>query len=152
TVYSNEYFDQQRGGSRESAEQIVPLIMDLLAPRSVIDVGCGVGTWLAVFREHGVGDIFGLDGDYVDAGQLDIPRRQFRSINLAMPFELTRRYDLVVSVEVAEHLPQQSAASFVESVTRLGPAVLFRLPYHTRAVTATSMNSDLSTGRSCLVG
>ncbi len=48
-----------------------------------------------------------------------------------MPLPLERTFDLVVSLEVAEHLPPESAPAFVGSLARLGPAVLFSaaIPY-----------------------
>jgi hypothetical protein len=44
---------------------------------------------------------------------------------------MDRKFDLVVSLEVAEHLPGEHAETYVDSLTRLGPAVLFSaaVPY-----------------------
>jgi hypothetical protein len=42
--YSRQFFEGQRSGSLESAKIAVPILMDLVAPRSVLDIGCGVGT------------------------------------------------------------------------------------------------------------
>ena len=53
-------------GSTESAEVAVPLILEAVAPASVVDVGCGLGHWLAVVKEHGVDDVMGYDGPSVD--------------------------------------------------------------------------------------
>lgn len=39
--------------------------MQYLKPRSVMDVGCGTGTWLKVFQELGA-DVKGIDSEYVD--------------------------------------------------------------------------------------
>ena len=50
---------------------------------------------------------------------------EYRSLDLAQPFGLERRFDLALSLEVAEHLPAASAAGFVESLVRLAPVVLF---------------------------
>ena len=77
--YTPEFFDTIRDGSRRSAEVVVPIVLELLKPKSVIDVGCGDGTWLSVFREMGVNDVYGLDGEYVDAKQLRIARDLFRA-------------------------------------------------------------------------
>lgn len=41
------------------------------------------------------------------------------------PFHLEKQFDLVVSLEVAEHLPIQCANSFVECLVNLGPVILF---------------------------
>ena len=103
----------------------MPQVLELLRPRSVVDVGCGCGTWLAVFRRHGVEDVLGIDGDYVDREQLDIPREQFFPHDLMTRLRLGRTFDLAMSLEVAEHLPPEAATGFVASLTRLAPRVLF---------------------------
>jgi len=104
---------------------IVPLVVERLRPRSVVDVGCGLGTWLSVFLENGVADVTGVDGDYVDASRLEIPAERFVAHDLSTPLSLDRRFDLAVSLEVAEHLPADRAAVFVGSLTALAPFVLF---------------------------
>lgn len=123
--YTNDFYEEQRDGSRRSAEQIVPLVLELIRPRRVVDVGCGVGTWLSVVSEQGVTDVLGIDGDYINRQLLMIPERQFRPANLAQPLQVNEQFDLVLSLEVAEHLPSECAALFVESLTQLGPIVLF---------------------------
>lgn len=123
--YTKGFFAQIRAGSVRSAEEIVPLILGLVPARSVVDVGCGDGSWLAIFRKNGVLDVLGVDGDYVDCDTLQIPRERFQAADLSKPLELGRTFDLAVSMEVAEHLPPECAASFVESLIRLAPVVLF---------------------------
>jgi SAM-dependent methyltransferase len=123
--YTKEYYEVLRNGSLRSAEVVVPLILGLVEAKSVVDVGCGDGTWLSVFRKSGIADVLGLDGEYVRDGLLHIPRECFLATNLEKAFAIERRFDLAVSLEVAEHLPSASAASFVESLTRLAPVVMF---------------------------
>lgn len=103
----------------------MPLVLQLLPVRSVVDIGCGVGSWLSVFRKLGIDDICGIDGDYVDQDLLQIPPDRFQSFDLTKPFSLGRVFDLAVSLEVAEHLPADCAAVFVACLTRLAPYVLF---------------------------
>jgi SAM-dependent methyltransferase len=124
TPYGAAFFDAQREGSRRSARQIVPLVVDLVRPRHVVDVGCGTGSWLAAFRECGVEDIWGVDGAHA-ADFLEIPRDRFLAHDLTTPLRMDRRFDLVVSLEVAEHLPPDRAPGFVESVTSLGQVIMF---------------------------
>jgi hypothetical protein len=99
--------------------------MRLLNPQSVIDVGCGTGTWLKVFANHGVSDILGLDGDYVDRELLQIPDAAFRPLDLGSRVSLDRRFDLAISLEVAEHLTPARGPGFVADLVALAPAVLF---------------------------
>ncbi len=123
--YTTKFFDRMEAGSQRSARVIAPLVMELVSPRSVVDVGSGEGAWLSAFRELGIEDVLGVDGPHVDPARLRIPRSCFLALNLEEPFRLPRRYDLALSLEVAEHLPEASAAAFVESLTRLAPLVLF---------------------------
>jgi SAM-dependent methyltransferase len=101
------------------------MVLGYIPAASVIDVGCGQGTWLAVFREHGLEDVWGVDGHHVDRGRLEIPEERFQAADLTRPLALNRHFDLVVSLEVAEHLAADCADDFIESLTGLGPAILF---------------------------
>jgi hypothetical protein len=112
-------------GSKRSAEIILRIVCDLIRPSSVIDVGCSIGTWLSVCNAAGTQDFLGIDGDYVDRDSLMIPRDSFQAFDLTKSFLIGRRFDLVMTLEVAEHLPKEAASSFVHSLTELGPVVLF---------------------------
>ena len=123
--YTQKFYKDQSVGSRRSAEAIVPLVLTLIKPQSVIDVGCGLGTWLSVFKEFGVKDVFGIDGDHVDRSMLQIPNERFTAFDLKKPIPIDRQFDLVISLEVAEHLPEDCAKTFIHSLTGLGPVILF---------------------------
>lgn len=124
-TYSSSFFDGIVPESLSSAKVVVPLVVDLVHPASVVDVGCATGAWLSVFRDHRIGRTIGIDGEYVDRSKLLIPLDCFRAIDLAKPFCLSERFDLAMSLEVAEHLPENSARDFVRSLCQLAPIVLF---------------------------
>lgn len=107
-----------------SAREIVPLLLKFISIKSVLDVGCGNGSWLKVFQDYGL-DIQGIDGIFVNPDHLMIDREFFIQFDLAKPFNLGRQFSLVVSLEVAEHLPKASAQLFVESLTNHSDIVLF---------------------------
>lgn len=123
--YTEKFYKDQKEGSRRSAKEIIPLVLELIQPQHVIDVGCGAGTWLSVFKECGVEDIWGVDGAYVDKKILEIPEERFFSFDLKNPLRMDGQFDLVVSLEVAEHLPSECAGIFVDSLISLGPVILF---------------------------
>ncbi|HEX4793281.1 MAG TPA: class I SAM-dependent methyltransferase [Humisphaera sp.] len=124
-VYSTDFYQSYRNGSLSSARKIVPQVLRFVPCKSVVDVGCGIGTWLRVFQEQGINDCLGIDGEHVDVDLMEVSPRQFRALDLRFPINLDRRFDLVVSLEVAEHLPAESADLFVETLTSLGDVVLF---------------------------
>ena len=123
-AYTERFYEGQLG-SGDSVKAVVPLVLDLAPIESVLDVGCGVGHWLAGFAEAGVSDLMGIDRDEVPVHLLQIPTSGIERVDLSRPFDLGRTFDLVVSLEVAEHLPAASADGFVASIAAHGDLVLF---------------------------
>jgi SAM-dependent methyltransferase len=124
-TYDAEFFDYISEGSSRSAGRIVPLLMEMIRPRSVLDVGCGAGAWLREWSGHDLDDWAGVDGDYVDADKLLIPAAHFHRHDLSRPFGLGRKFDLVYSFEVAEHIAAAHADQFVQSLTEHGDLIAF---------------------------
>ncbi|MEG4011663.1 MULTISPECIES: glycosyltransferase [unclassified Microcoleus] len=126
--YTRDFYQLIAEGTRTSAREIIPLLLDLLQPilpKSVVDVGCGTGSWLAAFHKLGISDCLGIDGDYVDRTILQIPLNQFQSADLKQPLQINRKFDLAISLEVAEHLPATCAENFVNSLTQLASVIMF---------------------------
>jgi SAM-dependent methyltransferase len=122
-----KYIHKESVHNTQAAEVIVPIVMKLLKPASVLDVGCGIGTWLHVFANNDVGITKGIDGDYVDQSLLHkyLPAADFIPRDLSKPFDIGQKFDIVMSLEVAEHLPESSAEGFVKSLVAHGDTVLF---------------------------
>src|SRR6516225_27125 len=99
-TYTSNFFQTIAPSAVDSARVIVPRLIDLVRPRSVVDVGCGTGSWLRVFKEHGIDDVLGIDGPYVPPHARELPEQQFREHDLTRPLRLHRRFDLVLSLEV----------------------------------------------------
>jgi SAM-dependent methyltransferase len=124
-LYNRAFHSAIEGESLRSARVMVPLLMQLFAPSSVLDVGCSNGIWLSTFRNHGVRRIFGIDGGGVDANALLIPQNEFLTMDLRNPAPLRERFDLALCLEVAEHLPAHSAPGFIDFLTKAAPIVVF---------------------------
>jgi hypothetical protein len=123
--YDPNFFSKNNVTSSKSAEIIVPLIIELVSPRSVIDIGCGTGTWLSVFKANNVDEITGVDGHWVQDEMLLIPKSCFVVHDLTQSLNLERRFDLAVSLEVAEHLDRKYARNFVSTLVKLSSVVAF---------------------------
>jgi SAM-dependent methyltransferase len=122
--YYNPKFYRELASAQESAREILPIVLDVIKPASVIDIGCGTGNWLTIAHELGVHEILGVDGSWVK-GQLAISPENFIEHDLSTPLKLDRRFDLALSLEVAEHLPSSAARVFVQSLCAAADVVLF---------------------------
>ncbi len=123
--YDREFYDFIKDRSYTSAMEIAPKVAELIDPQSIVDIGCGSGDWLAVFRELGVDDTLGIDDGAGSQEALRIPSECFRRADLRQAMVLDRSYDMAMCLEVAEHLPTESALKLIESLTSLAPVVLF---------------------------
>ena len=123
--YSHEFYDELSDTALPSARRIVPLIRDMLSVDSVVDIGCGSGGWLSVFRDSGASRVLGIDGDWLNEQQLLIPTACFRRMPLGERLPIDEQFDLAICLEVAEHLPASRADSLVFDLCQLAPVVLF---------------------------
>jgi hypothetical protein len=123
--YDRRFMDYTSRISASSARAVSALVQTLFPIHSVLDVGCAQGVWLNAWHASGVADILGIDGEYVDQSALMFDRSLFRRHDLTNAFDLGRRFDLVESLEVGEHLPEKSAEGLVASLALHGDAVLF---------------------------
>jgi SAM-dependent methyltransferase len=121
--YDEKFYAGKDKGSYRSAMIVLPLVFSRITPRSIVDVGCGTGTWLRAAEELGVHDYLGYDGAHVR--QLSIPANRFIAADLSRPIATNRKFDLAICCEVAEHLPEAAAKTLVGSLISLSDVVLF---------------------------
>lgn len=116
-----------------SPAEIVGILGRALNPKSVVDIGCGTGTFLHQFKKAGVDRVLGIDGPWVNRELLaaNLDSNEFREKNLEEPINLGEKFDLAVCVEVAEHLDEKYADALITSLTGLSNVILFSaaIPY-----------------------
>ena len=108
-----------------SARNVLPHVFRLVEPKSVLDFGCGGGAWLSVCQELGVTNLLGIDGSYVDTKKLIFDEKYFLAHDLRQPITMAKRFDLAISLEVAEHIPEESSRIYIESLVQFAPVILF---------------------------
>lgn len=125
------YFDEV-SDDNQAAKAIVPLILQYIQPKSIIHIGCGVGAWLAEFRLKGISDIRGIDNRCLSSELLQIPNECYIKHDLTdYASTVNRKYDLALSLEVAQCIEPQKADDYIKSLTRVSNVVIFSaaIPY-----------------------
>lgn len=117
----------------QSPNIIVDHLIALFNPKSVIDFGCGLGTFLYAFKTRSVTNVLGIDGSWVNKQLLRkyLTEDEFLEIDLEKPLNLNRKFDLLITLEVAEHLAEPAADVFVANLTAHANTIVFSaaIPY-----------------------
>src|SRR5262249_55787935 len=108
-----------------TAERVLRLVNDKIKVRSVLDVGCGRGLWLAVIAGLGATETIGIEGPWIESQSTYIAPEHILTRDLELGFELNRSFDLVISIEVGEHLSAEAAEIFIASLVNHGDFILF---------------------------
>ncbi len=110
-----------------SASEILPRVFQIVDCHSILDLGCGIGTWLSVAKNLGISNVLGVDGDYVDRNLLSkfLNNNEFEPHDLTQPVDLGKKFDLCICLEVAEHLPESASDSLIETLIRHSGTILF---------------------------
>ncbi|MEJ8562214.1 class I SAM-dependent methyltransferase [Yoonia sp. GPGPB17] len=119
-------------GSYKSAQIVAEHLNSYYQPKEIVDVGCGRGTWLKAFKELGVQKLVGLDGSWnsqTDMVDEDIVFQQ-EDLNNPSSIAIEKRYDMAISLEVAEHLEPEGSVGFVALLTALSDVVLFSAAFN----------------------
>lgn len=126
-IYSESFYANQSDGSFRSAMAVLPELFGIVGvPSSVVDIGCGVGTWAAAATACGVKTVVGLDGAYVPKNNLHIPKECFFDCDLNIKIKsFEKKFDMGICLEVAEHLSEARADKFIEELTLCSETILF---------------------------
>src|SRR5262245_29998610 len=124
-VYSARSHARRHELTLSSARCLLAALYRLHRFDKVVDVGCGVGTWLQVSRELGASRTCGLEGRWLDKRMVVIDPDDVTLVDLEQKIPDVGRFDLAVCLEVGEHLTPGRAESFVGDVCRLSDTVLF---------------------------
>lgn len=135
-LYNEQFYNKQSAESYQSAKIVLDVLLNHIKtkPTSIVDFGCGVGSWLAAAKELGFNRVKGFDGNYVSKDLLLINENEFFDLDLSKTESYVfpnETFDLAISLEVAEHLPINSAQNFVDTLCQHSNLVLFSaaIPY-----------------------
>jgi SAM-dependent methyltransferase len=110
--------------NKDSATEILPYILNLLKPKSILDVGCGLATWLSVANKNSITDIFGLDST-INSELIELDSKFLSQVDISKGFNLNRKFDLIICLEVIEHIPEENSSVFIDSLIKHSDTILF---------------------------
>lgn len=121
------YIHKEKYHNLKAPQEIVPAVYNLIKPVSVVDVGCGIGTFLYCFKEMGVKEVLGIEGTWVNEEQVKkyLAENEFIKHDLDKEIPEVRKFDLAICLEVAEHLKESSADILIDSLCKLSNVILF---------------------------
>src|SRR5690348_7919849 len=109
----------------EGSAAVLSRIFGADVPGSLLDIGCGTGTWLRAAVDLGVGDVLGIDGVDIDQKHLHVPKTKIECLDLSKPFNLGRRFEVALCLEVGEHLPECSSNDLISSIVTHSDSIVF---------------------------
>lgn len=123
----SRYIHYENVHNLQSPKQIVPTLINLFHPKSVADIGCGLGTFLHEFKNNGIDDYIGIDGPWVNKEKLSkyIGLDHFKIMNFEQNISLNKRYDLALCFEVIEHIKEKYADRMVQNLIDISDIVVF---------------------------
>lgn len=131
-IYGQCFYKNRHQYTTYSAQSILDIVLnDLPEINSAADFGCGVGSWLSILKEKNI-HITGLDGSWVPTEELKIPEKNFIKVDFSKELKNCnsfiwnlQKFDLSISLEVAEHIPLNLADSFISLLTSHSKFILF---------------------------
>ena len=112
-IYNEAFHEDREKLTSYAAERILRVLTDYFDIKSIVDFGGGIGVWIKAFRSANPGSLEALciDGDYISKDMLVCDPGDFLCKDLEKEIDLSSRYDLAISLEVAEHLSFERAES-----------------------------------------
>lgn len=116
-IYEENYYSKRKDDPwRSDANCVSEAVYDYFKPRSVIDIGCAIGTHLEYFYEKDV-EVKGVEGNSKAFNHAVVPQSYLEQHDLRDPYTPERKYDLAICFEVAEHIPDSYSDTFVDTLS-----------------------------------
>lgn len=119
-IYKDNFF---KGRHRYiwRAKFICAALIGIYNPKMVIDAGCAIGTYIDELLNRGI-NAYGIEGSIKAIPYLVAPKNRIIFADLRVPVteemkEQITKFDLLISLEVAEHIEPEYADVFLDNLT-----------------------------------
>ncbi len=125
-IYSSDYYaNTVEWPAERSADVIAESILLSFRANSLVDVGCGTGAVLYALQRRGC-RVLGLEYSQAALRYCHLRKIDVRRFDLERDTYMgDRNFDVAISMEVAEHLPEKTAGRYVKLLTELSDVIVF---------------------------
>lgn len=136
-IYNQEYYENYDMGLGKVNYKTCTELKDTLdsfaesiaklGPKTVLDVGCAMGHLVDALRARGI-EAYGIDLSEYAISQVSDQIRPYCAVCSAteeLPDHFPQHFDMVVTIEVMEHIPPENADLAVSHLCKWGDTVLF---------------------------
>ena len=116
-LYDDDFFSKRDGDKHDFSIILGEYATIKLGLRSVIDFGCGIGSFLSGVKKFGLNEIKGIEAGYESAKKYLVEDVSANIClgNVAVVSNFGK-FDAAISIEVAEHLLPEQADSFCKNL------------------------------------
>jgi len=122
-IYDQKFFNNTLKFENASAKAFTDILIKHFSPKSVVDIGCGIGIYLANFEINNI-TILGCDGSPAAISD-SLVGDKIKLHDLCEPFRSKLQFDLCLCLEVAEHLDENCAETLIKTLTGLSKTIIF---------------------------
>jgi hypothetical protein len=122
----NYLFKNSKIDTYNNAKEVIPVLLNLFdKPKSVVDLGGGMGGWCKVFEEYGINNVVCIDHPSIPMDGLLIAKEKFIPCDFERDNPPIIKSDLAISIEFAEHVKERHSNRIVKYLTSCSKIILF---------------------------
>ena len=118
SLYDDGFFMRNKRDKEIPNINIATILKESLDFNSVFDLGCGIGTYLDTFLKKGCNKVLGFEyGIEFSKNYMSKDILPFVSFgDVTKKIKINEKYDCGMSIEVAEHIPQEFSDALVDNL------------------------------------
>ena len=124
-LYDDAFF-KKRTTYRKRAPLMIKGIIELCHPLSFVDCGAALGDLVQEAINQNI-DGWGIEGNPACFPYIQCPKDKMMILNLAEPIQLDRKFDVLTTLEVAEHIEEQFVDTFIQNICKLSDVLVISI-------------------------